>query len=333
MFQILTGLMITFNYSPMGREAFDSVIRLLFEVNYGWFYRYYHAQGVSFCFLLLFLHLLKGLWYSSKHLPWSWYSGIVILVLTMGVAFLGYVLPYGQMSYWGATVITNLFYWAQDFVTVLLGGFSVCTETLKRFYILHFVLPFVILAIVVVHIYFLHRSASTNPLSCVDAYLVVRFFPTIIFSDLKMLVVVSIILSLHLTYGVIPLFQGDCDNSIVADPLQTPLHIVPEWYLLVFYATLKLLPSKLSGLIAMGLLMESLVLLVESRSVSPIISCTYYHRMWTLSTISIVPALFMLGSLGRMVINDGLFVIGICLVVIILISVYKSLDNANIRIA
>lgn len=330
--QIFSGLLLTFNYVPIGSQSFESVLRIIVDVNFGWAFRYFHAQCVSFCFLFMFLHILKGLWYSSKYLPWSWYSGMILLVLSMAIAFLGYVLPNGQMSYWGATVITNLFYWASDFVTLLLGNFSVSSQTLQRFYVLHFILPFVLLFIVILHIYYLHRCSSTNPLSCVDSYLVVRFYPIIIFSDIKMLVMLIVLLAIQLCYGIIPLFQGDCDNSILSNPLQTPLHIVPEWYLLVFYATLKLFPSKLSGLIAMAAILELLIILVESRSVSSLLSCVNYHRSWTVASIALVPALFMLGSLGRMVINDGLLFIGICLVSIIILLVIKSLDCARIRI-
>nr|WAS37241.1 cytochrome b [Babesia gibsoni] len=331
-FQIMSGLMLTFYYIPGGMESFNSVIRVLTEVNMGWAVRYFHAQCVSFCFFFMFLHMLKGLWYSSKYLPWSWYSGMTIFVLSMAIAFLGYVLPNGQMSYWGATVITNLFYWIPDFVIVLLGGYSVSVPTLQRFYILHFILPFVLLGVVVVHIYYLHRSSSTNPLSGVDSWYVSRFYPVIIFSDLKMLTMLFATLGVQLTYGIIPLFQGDVDNSIESNPLQTPLHIVPEWYLLTFYATLKLFPSKLAGLIAMAALLESLILIVESRAMSPIISCVHYHRIWTIISIPMIPALYILGCLGRLSLNDGLMFIGISSIFIILVSVTKLLDCARMRL-
>nr|AGF95353.1 cytochrome b [Babesia canis rossi] len=331
-FQILSGIMLAFYYIPGSIESFNCVIRVLIEVNLGWFFRYFHAQCVSFCFLFMFLHMLKGLWYSSRYLPWSWYSGMVIFVLSMAIAFLGYVLPDGQMSYWGATVITNLFYWAPDVVIVMLGGYSVSEPTLQRFYILHFVLPFLLLLIVVIHIYYLHRSSSTNPLSGIDSWFVSRFYPVIIFSDLKMLTTLFIALGIQLTYGVIPLFQGDCDNSIASNPLQTPAHIVPEWYLLTFYATLKLFPSKLAGLIAMGALLESMILIVEARALSPIISCTHYHRVWSVISIPMIPALYILGCLGRLSLNDGLMFIGICAIIIIMIAVTKLLDCTRVRL-
>nr|AMX23120.1 cytochrome b [Babesia motasi]QNH82978.1 cytochrome b [Babesia motasi]QNH82980.1 cytochrome b [Babesia motasi] len=331
-FQIFSGLLMTFYYVPGDVDSFECVIRVLTEVNMGWAFRYFHAQCVSFCFFFMMLHMLKGLWYSSKHLPWSWYSGMVIFILSMAIAFLGYVLPNGQMSYWGATVIINLFYWFPDMVALVLGGFGVGFPTLQRFYILHFILPFVLLFIVIIHIYYLHRSSSTNPLSGVDSWLVSRFYPVIIFSDIKMLTMLFILLGVQLTYGVIPLFQGDCDNSIMANAMQTPMHIVPEWYLLTFYATLKLFPSKIAGLIAMGLLLESLILIVESRAASPVISCVHFHRVWTLVSIPMVPALFILGSLGRLSLNSGLIFIGVCSIIIIFIAVFKLLDCSRIRL-
>nr|BAN65053.1 cytochrome b [Babesia bovis] len=279
----------------------------------------------------MMLHMLKGLWYSSRYLPWSWYSGMVIFILSMAIAFLGYVLPYGQMSYWGATVIINLFYWFPDLVALVLGGYGVAFPALQRFYILHFILPFVLLIVVLIHIYYLHRSSSTNPLSGVDSWLVSRFYPVIIFSDIRMLTMLFILLGVQLTYGVIPLFQGDCDNSIMANPLQTPMHIVPEWYLLTFYATLKTFPSKMAGLIAMGILLESIILIVESRAICSVVSCVTYHRSWTSITLPMIPALFILGSLGRLALNNGLMFIGICSVLIVLYACMRLLDCVRIR--
>nr|AGF95349.1 cytochrome b [Cytauxzoon felis] len=331
-FQILSGLLLTFNYIPYGSQSFDSIVRLLIDVNFGWAFRYFHAQCVSFCFFFMFLHVLKGLWYSSRYLPWSWYSGMIILVLCMAIAFLGYVLPNGQMSYWGATVITNLFYWAADFVTILLGGYSVGSGTLQRFYILHFILPFVLLFIVVIHIFYLHRCSSTNPLSCVDSYLVTRFYPIVIFSDFRMMTALMILLMFQLAYGIIPLFQGDVDNSILANPLQTPLHIVPEWYLLVFYATLKLFPSKLAGLIAMVLILEMLVALVEARSMSTLLLSVHYHRDWTVASTVLVPLLFILGCIGRMSMTPELEIIGLSVILTLVIVIYKLMDSPRVRI-
>nr|BAI66182.1 cytochrome b [Theileria equi] len=330
-FQIVSGLLLTFNYVPTNFGSFESIVKVLFDVNFGWGFRYFHSQGVSFCFLFLWLHIIKGLLYSSKYLPWSWYSGMVILILSMAIAFLGYVLPNGQMSYWGATVITNLFYWAPDFVTVLLGGYSVGENTLQRFYILHFLLPFVLLFFVIIHIYFLHRCSSTNPLSCVDSYLVVRFYPLVILNDCRMFVILLSFIFFQLGFGLISLFQGDVDNSILANPLQTPQHIVPEWYLLVFYATLKLFPSKLAGLIAMAFLLEVFIILIESRSISNILPCVYYHRVWGSFAMVIVPSMMVLGSLGKMVINSKLLIIGVFLFLAIILLSLKMLDNSRLR--
>lgn len=330
-FQIVSGLLLTFNYVPTSVGSFESIVRILFDVNFGWGFRYFHSQCVSFCFLFLWLHIIKGLLYSSKYLPWSWYSGMVILILSMAIAFLGYVLPNGQMSYWGATVITNLFYWAPNFVTVLLGGYSVGGETLQRFYILHFILPFVLLFFVLIHIYFLHRNSSTNPLSCVDSYSVLRFYPIVIMSDCRMFLLLLIFVFFQLGFGILQLFQGDCDNSILANPLQTPQHIVPEWYLLVFYATLKLFPSKLAGLIAMAFLLEVFIILIEARAFSSHISCVFYHRTWSNLCVFIVPLIVVLGTIGKMVINQKLLYIGLFLFFSIILSSLKLLDSARIR--
>nr|YP_010035348.1 cytochrome b [Theileria taurotragi]QQK56383.1 cytochrome b [Theileria taurotragi] len=329
-FQIVSGLLLTFFYIPCKDGAFDSVAMVMTETNFGWCIRLYHSIGVSFYFFFMFLHIIKGMWYSSKYLPWSWYSGMIILVLSIAIAFIGYVLPDGQMSFWGATVIANLLKWLGRTSVLIFGGFTIGPETIQRFFILHFVLPFVVLFIVVLHLYFLHREGSTNPLSFVDAVSVLRFYPLAIFSDIRFIVIVIALIGVQVGYGVISIFQADPDNSILSDPLTTPAHIIPEWYLLLFYATLKVFPTKVSGLLAMAAMLELLILLVEARSKAQTVSTVHYHRVWTTASVPLVPALFMLGCIGKMVINFDLIVIGICIVLLTVIFVYKLLDSSRI---
>ncbi|MBV8935614.1 MAG: cytochrome b/b6 [Alphaproteobacteria bacterium] len=252
---IVTGVFLAMQYTPHADLAFDSVERIMRDVNWGWMMRYAHMNGASMFFALVYIHLFRGLYYGSYKQPREllWILGVIILILMIMTAFMGYVLPWGQMSYWAATVITNLFsaipLIGQSIVTFLWGGFTVGNPTLNRFYALHYLLPFVILAVVFLHLVALHRFGSNNPLG-IDKrgpQDTLPFHPYFTIKDLFGLAVFLLIYSFFIFYA--PNFLGSSDNYIPANPMQTPNHIVPEWYLLPYYAILRSVPNKLLGVI------------------------------------------------------------------------------------
>lgn len=254
--QIVTGITLAMHYSPSVLEAFNSVEHIMRDVNNGWLVRYLHSNTASAFFFLVYLHIGRGLYYGSYKAPRTlvWTIGTVIFLLMMATAFLGYVLPYGQMSLWGATVITNLMsaipWVGQDIVEFLWGGFSVNNATLNRFYSLHFVLPFILAALALMHLIALHDSAgSGNPLGVSGNYDRLPFSPYFIFKDLITIFIFMLVLSLFVFF--MPNLLGDSENYVMANPMQTPPAIVPEWYLLPFYAILRSIPNKLLGVIAM----------------------------------------------------------------------------------
>jgi ubiquinol-cytochrome c reductase cytochrome b subunit len=254
--QIITGVTLAMHYSPNVLEAFNSIEHIMRDVNNGWFIRYLHANTASAFFFLVYLHIGRGIYYGSYRSPRTlvWALGTVILILMMATAFLGYVLPYGQMSLWGATVITNLIsaipWIGQDIVEFIWGGFSVNNATLNRFFALHFVLPFVLAALALMHLIALHDTAgSSNPLGISGNYDRLPFAPYFLFKDLITIFMFIFVLSLFVFF--MPNVLGDSENYIMANPMQTPPAIVPEWYLLPFYAILRSIPNKLLGVIAM----------------------------------------------------------------------------------
>jgi len=252
---IVTGIFLAMQYTPHADLAFDSVERIMRDVDYGWMLRYAHMNGASMFFALLYIHMFRGLYYGSYKQPREllWILGVIILILAIMTAFMGYVLPWGQMSYWAATVITNLFsaipLIGQSIVTFLWGGFTVGNPTLNRFYALHYLLPFVILAVVLLHLIALHRFGSNNPLGIEmkGPQDTLPFHPYFTIKDLFGLAVFLLIYSFFVFYA--PNFLGSSDNYIPANPMQTPNHIVPEWYLLPYYAILRSVPNKLLGVI------------------------------------------------------------------------------------
>ena len=254
--QILTGIFLAMHYQPHVDFAFNSVEHIMRDVNNGWLIRYLHSNTASAFFFLVYLHVGRGLYYGSYKAPRTlvWVIGTIILVLMMATAFLGYVLPYGQMSLWGATVITNLMsaipWVGQDIVEFIWGGFSVNNATLNRFFALHFVLPFVLAALALMHLIALHDSAgSGNPLGVSGNYDRLPFAPYFIFKDLITIFLFIVVLSIFVFF--MPNVLGDSENYVMANPMQTPPAIVPEWYLLPFYAILRSIPNKLLGVIAM----------------------------------------------------------------------------------
>lgn len=254
--QIVTGVTLGMHYTPSVLEAFDSVEHIMRDVNNGWLIRYLHSNTASAFFFLVYLHIGRGLYYGSYKAPrtLTWTIGTVIFILMMATAFLGYVLPYGQMSLWGATVITNLMsaipWVGQDIVEFIWGGFSVNNATLNRFFALHFVLPFVLAALALMHLIALHDSSgSGNPLGVSGNYDRLPFAPYFIFKDLITIFIFIFVLSVFVFF--MPNMLGDSENYVMANPMQTPPAIVPEWYLLPFYAILRSIPNKLLGVIAM----------------------------------------------------------------------------------
>ena len=309
--QIITGIVLAMHYVPHGDMAFNSVERIMRDVNYGWLIRYIHANGGSMFFAVVYIHIFRGLYYGSYKFPREllWWLGLVIFILMMMTAFMGYVLPWGQMSYWAATVITNLFTaipWVGEAITEWLwGGFVVGTPTLTRFYSLHYLIPFVIVGIVIVHIWALHVHKSNNPLgveikSPKDT---IAFHPYYTVKDMFGLGVFLVIFGFWVFY--FPNYLGHPDNYIPANPLQTPPHIVPEWYLLPFYAILRAIPSKLGGVIAMAASLAVLFLVpwldtsrVRSATFRPIFKQFY----WLL-----VADVFVLGYIGSQP-PEGIFI-------------------------
>jgi len=254
--QIITGLFLSMHYTPDVDKAFESVEKIMRNVNYGWLIRYMHAVGASMFFVAVYLHIFRGLYYGSYKKPREllWQIGLIIFLTIMATAFMGYVLPWGQMSYWGATVITNLFsaipFIGENIVTWLWGGFSVGNPTLNRFYSLHFLLPFIIVALVVIHIWALHTHGSNNPTGVkLKNKDMINFHPYYTVKDFVGFGVYFLIFAYFIFYK--PNLLGHPDNYTPANPLVTPAHIVPEWYFLPFYAILRAVPSKLGGVLMM----------------------------------------------------------------------------------
>ena len=256
-FLIVTGLVLGMHYKPSSSEAFESVEKIMRDVNFGWLIRYMHMNFASFFFIAVYIHIFRGLYYGSYKEPRQlmWLIGIVIFFLMMATAFLGYTLPWGQMSYWGATVITNLFsavpFVGESIVTWLWGDYAVGDATLNRFYVLHWLIAFGILGIVIFHVIALHIVGSNNPsgIEPKDTRDTVSFAPFTTSKDLFAMLIFLFAFVIITMYA--PNYLGHPDNYIPADPLVTPAHIVPEWYFLPFYAILRSIPDKLMGVIAM----------------------------------------------------------------------------------
>nr|YP_009537790.1 cytochrome b [Adelpha ethelda]AYN60494.1 cytochrome b [Adelpha ethelda] len=262
MIQILTGLFLTMYYTANIDLAFFSVNYICRNVNYGWLIRTLHANGASFFFICIYFHIGRGIYYESFNLKFTWMVGVIILFLLMATAFMGYVLPWGQMSFWGATVITNLLsaipYLGTMLVNWIWGGFAVDNATLTRFYTFHFLFPFIILMLTMIHLLFLHQTGSNNPLGINSNLDKIPFHPFFTFKDLiGFIILISILTLLSL---INPYLLGDPDNFIPANPLVTPIHIQPEWYFLFAYAILRSIPNKLGGVIA--LVMSILILII-----------------------------------------------------------------------
>nr|YP_010610792.1 cytochrome b [Eledone cirrhosa]WAP91613.1 cytochrome b [Eledone cirrhosa] len=258
--QVLSGLFLAMHYTSCVEYSFDSVIHIMRDVNYGWVLRYIHANGASFFFICLYLHIGRGLYYGLYLNVYTWNVGVMLYVLVMLTGFVGYVLPWGQMSFWGATVITNLMsvvpYIGESLVYWIWGGFSVDNATLSRFFCFHFLFPFVIMGLVILHFLFLHEVGSSNPLGVNSNLDKIPFHHYHSYKDvLGFLVMMFLLVELSL---LSPNMLGDAENFIPANPLVTPIHIKPEWYFLFAYAILRSIPNKMGGVIS--LMMSILIL-------------------------------------------------------------------------
>ena len=310
--QIVTGIVLAMHYTADAGLAFASVEHIMRNVNYGWLIRYIHAVGASMFFLAVYVHIFRGLYYGSYKAPREilWILGVVIYLLMVITAFMGYVLPWGQMSFWGATVITNLFSVIPVVGTTitewLWGGFAVDNATLKRFFSLHYLMPFMIFGVVILHIWSLHVTGNNNPVgvSVKEKQDTVPFAPYYTVKDAFSLVCFLILFAWFIFFN--PNILGHTDNYIMADPLVTPAHIVPEWYLLPFYAILRAIPSKLGGVLVMGAAIAILFIL-PWLDTSKVRSATFrplYKQFYWIFVVNCI-ALGYLGSQNP----EGLFLV------------------------
>nr|AHN07344.1 cytochrome b [Corythoichthys flavofasciatus]QQQ89362.1 cytochrome b [Halicampus grayi] len=308
--QILTGLFLAMHYTSDIATAFSSVTHICRDVNYGWLIRNMHANGASFFFICIYLHIARGLYYGSYLYKETWNVGVVLLLLVMATAFVGYVLPWGQMSFWGATVITNLMsavpYIGNDLVQWIWGGFSVDNATLTRFFAFHFLLPFIVAAATMVHLLFLHETGSNNPTGLNSDADKISFHPYFSYKDLLGFAVLIIALTSLALFT--PNLLGDPDNFTPANPLVTPPHIKPEWYFLFAYAILRSIPNKLGGVLA--LLSSILVLmLVPILHTSKQRGLTFRPAGQTMFWI-LVADMAILTWIGGMPVEDPYIIIG-----------------------
>nr|AAL32335.1 cytochrome b [Glossophaga soricina] len=293
--QILTGLFLAMHYTSDTATAFNSVTHICRDVNYGWVLRYLHANGASMFFICLYLHVGRGLYYGSYTYSETWNIGILMLFAVMATAFMGYVLPWGQMSFWGATVITNLLsaipYIGMDLVQWIWGGFSVDKATLTRFFAFHFLFPFIVAALVMVHLLFLHETGSNNPTGIPSDSDMIPFHPYYTIKDILGFLIMLTALSALVLFS--PDLLGDPDNYMPANPLNTPPHIKPEWYFLFAYAILRSIPNKLGGVLA--LVLSILILAIvpmlhtskqRSMMFRPLSQCLFWFLVAILFTLT-----------------------------------------------
>uniref|UniRef100_A0A343BTC9 Cytochrome b n=2 Tax=Trachypithecus phayrei TaxID=61618 RepID=A0A343BTC9_TRAPH len=308
--QIITGLFLAMHYSPDTSSAFSSIAHITRDVNYGWIIRYLHANGASMFFICLFLHVGRGLYYGSFLLTETWNIGIALLLMTMATAFMGYVLPWGQMSFWGATVITNLLsaipYIGTSLVQWVWGGYSIDNPTLTRFFTLHFTLPFIIATLTALHLLFLHETGSNNPCGIPSNSDKIPFHPYYTIKDILGLILLLLILMTLVLFS--PDLLSDPDNYTPANPLNTPPHIKPEWYFLFAYAILRSVPNKLGGVLA--LLLSILILAImpvlhKSKQQSMAFRPLSQFLLWLLIT-----TLLTLTWIGSQPVNQPFIMIG-----------------------
>nr|YP_010478014.1 cytochrome b [Chrysodeixis acuta]UVI59371.1 cytochrome b [Chrysodeixis acuta] len=308
--QILTGLFLTMYYTANIELAFYSVNYICRNVNYGWLIRTLHANGASFFFICIYLHIGRGIYYESFNLKYTWMVGVIILFLLMGTAFMGYVLPWGQMSFWGATVITNLLsaipYLGGMLVNWIWGGFAVDNATLTRFYTFHFLLPFIIAMMTMIHLLFLHQTGSNNPLGLNSNLDKIPFHPFYTFKDLIGFIILLFFLTILTLTN--PYLLGDPDNFVPANPLVTPVHIQPEWYFLFAYAILRSIPNKLGGVIA--LVMSILILIILPFTFNKKIQGIQFYPINQILFWSMVTIVILLTWIGARPVEDPYIITG-----------------------
>nr|QDP18111.1 cytochrome b [Sphenarium purpurascens] len=327
MIQIITGLFLAMHYSPNIELAFSSIIHICRDVNNGWIIRTLHANGASMFFICIYLHVGRGIYYGSYMYTHTWMIGTIILFLVMATAFMGYVLPWGQMSFWGATVITNLLsaipYMGTELVQWVWGGFAVDNATLNRFFTFHFVLPFLIAAFAAIHLFFLHQTGSNNPLGINSNTEKIPFHPYFTFKDLiTIILMTSLLIMLCL---INPYLLGDPDNFIPANPLVTPVHIQPEWYFLFAYAILRSIPNKLGGVIALFLSI-SILMIMPFYNKLPFRGIQFYPMNQIMFWIMVVTVI-LLTWIGKRPVEEPYILTGQ-----ILTSIYFSYFILNIHI-
>jgi quinol-cytochrome oxidoreductase complex cytochrome b subunit len=312
--QIITGIFLAMHYTPHVDLAFNSVEHIMRDVNNGWLLRYLHANGASMFFIVVYSHMFRGIYYGSYMYPRQhlWSSGVLIFFIMMATAFMGYVLPWGQMSFWGATVITNLFsaipLVGPSIVEWLWGGFSVDNATLNRFFSLHYLLPFLIAALVVIHLALLHKDGSSNPVGISSSLDNISFYPYYYVKDLLAFFVLLFVFSFFVFFY--PNAMGHPDNYIPANPLVTPAHIVPEWYFLPFYAILRSIPDKLGGVVAM--VSAIIILLALPVLNTSEIRSTEFRPLFGFFYWFLVVDFFLLGWIGQKPVEDPYIMIGAC---------------------
>jgi quinol-cytochrome oxidoreductase complex cytochrome b subunit len=307
--QVITGVLLAMHYAANIEIAFESVERIMREVPSGWLLRYMHSNGSSMIFMLIFAHMARGLYYQSFRAPkqWVWCSGVIIFILMSGVAFLGYTLPWGQMSFWGATVITNIItaipVIGNEVVVWVWGGFSVNNNTLNRFFSLHYFLSIIVLGLSLLHLILLHEVGSTSPGGRKPDVDYTKFFPYFYLKDLSTLLVFLFFYMFIVFY--FPNKLGDADNFVRASAIVTPAHIVPEWYFLIFYAMLKCFPSKLGGAICMVGAMLILLTLPWTSENGLDISEPNHRPGYTLLFMALILDALLLGWLGGQAVTDN----------------------------
>ena len=310
--QIVTGVFLAIHYTPHTDLAFASVEHIIRDVNNGWFLRYAHANGASFFFIIVYFHIFRSLYYGSFNHPREilWCSGVVIFLLIIGTAFIGYVLPWGQISFWGATVITNLISAipkvGESIVNWVWGGFSVENPTLNRFFSLHYLFPFIIAGLSGFHLVLLHQTGSNNPLGVESFSNSISFYPYFYVKDLLGTVAMFFIFAYFIFFN--PNILGHSDNYIMANPIVTPTHIVPEWYFLPFYAILRSIPHKLGGVIAIFGSIICLIFLPVINSSE--IRSSFFRPLYKKFFWLFVANCFLLGWIGQKVVEYPFIEIG-----------------------
>jgi len=312
--QIITGVLLAMHYTPHVDYAFLSVEHIMRDVNYGWLLRYMHANGASMFFIIVYIHIARGLYYGSyirpRHKGWS--SGVILFLLMMATAFMGYVLPWGQMSYWGATVITNLFsalpIVGKPIVTWLWGGFSVDNPTLNRFFALHYLLPFLLVGGARLHLTLLHQNGANNPIGLPASTRSIPFYPYLAIKDIFGLIIFLIFFSYWIFFN--PNRLGHPDNYIPANRMVTPAHIVPEWYFLPFYAILRSIPDKLGGVLAMFASIAILIILPYINLPGQNRFSRYFRPIYKIRFWILIRNTSILGWIGCQPVEDPYIAIG-----------------------